>query len=122
MKKTYFQKFIPDKYNFYKAQTHNTINLESTSILKKSRSRVYDTLETHPAEVRKESLPLVKPEDRTIALHEIQSHRSRDRSRERLDRSRERLDRSRERIWSIGIGKRERLRTVVFQKNMDSLS
>jgi hypothetical protein len=65
--------------------------------------------------VRKESLPLVKSEDRTIALHEIQSHRSRDRSRERLDRSRER-------IGSIGIGKRERLRTVVFQKNMDSLS
>lgn len=60
MKKTYFHKFMPDKYNFYTTKTQKTINLDSTSVLKKSRSRVLDTMETNILDAKRESLPVVK--------------------------------------------------------------
>ena len=55
MKKTYFQKFAGDKYNFYKPKQH-TIAVESNA-LKKSRSRaIVDTCETNMLEQSKKSL------------------------------------------------------------------
>jgi hypothetical protein len=45
MKKTYFQKFIPDKYNFYDPPTKISIAADSTS-LRKSRSKVFSIADT----------------------------------------------------------------------------
>lgn len=58
MKKTYFQKFTADKYNFYKPPSKQNVGLESTSILKKSRSKVMDTMDTrqsrqYPLEIKR---------------------------------------------------------------------
>jgi hypothetical protein len=106
MKKTYFQKFVPDKYNFYREPTQKTAGLDSTSCLRKSRAM--DTVDATLLEQRKATIGL-ESRQQTLTIPDIKSDRGRDRSR---DRSQERLGPS---------ASKARLKTVVFQKNMDSL-
>lgn len=53
MKKTYFQKFLPDKFNFYNPSSKVSIGADSTS-LRKSRTKVLAISETDYVETKKE--------------------------------------------------------------------
>lgn len=108
MKKTYFQKFIADKYNFYKPPAKHSVGLESTSILKKSRSKVIDTMDTrqsrqYPLEINREMVSLTYKDSKQTEFQEVKSDRSQNRNR------------------SMTINAKTRLKTIV-QKNMDSLN
>lgn len=68
MKKTYFQKFIGDKYNFYKISSRKSICLDSSTYLKKSRSRVIETMDTrqNPAEIKRDLISMTSKEMKTL--------------------------------------------------------
>ena len=112
MRKTYFQKLMPDKYNFYKRTINRSIGMDSTSILKKSRSRILSPSDVNLIDSRKGTCMVEETEQirHTVELPELHSQRSREKSR---DRSLEKMR---------PTGQRGRLKTVILQKNLDSLS
>ena len=58
MKKTYFQKFIPDKYNFYDPPTRKSIPAAESTTLRKSRSKIFSLMDIEIVDTRKEALTL----------------------------------------------------------------
>ena len=77
---------MPDKYNFYKNSVHKSIGMDSTSVLKKSRSRILSPSEANLLDLKNETIAMDErehPRNSTIALPEVKSQRSRDNSRDR---------------------------------------
>ena len=64
MKKTYFQKFMADKYNFYTKPTKVSIGGDSSSV-KKSRTKVLTISETSFVGLKKESATASPKESKT---------------------------------------------------------
>jgi hypothetical protein len=58
MKKTYFQKFIPDKYNFYDPPSKKSFAAVESTTLRKSRSKIFSLMDIENVDTRKEALTL----------------------------------------------------------------